>query len=188
MRVTKTLNAAEQLLQIADSGAVLMLGYAGAMAAHSGESWFGVAVGFRMLQAAGSALSSHKLWDRDDLFVVSGHPGQGVRDAIEYVTCCVSRGRYRVESENAGQGCRRGMRFAWEVGDGVSVASVQLRDDFVPEEFYGLLDRRGTPAEGPHGARRLAELKQRLAVQLWDEPPARLFNVELRKTRAVCHA
>ncbi|MGH8127759.1 MAG: hypothetical protein ACRETC_05245 [Gammaproteobacteria bacterium] len=177
-----------QSLQIADGGKVLTLNYADALTAHGGESWFGVAVGFRMLQATGEALSQQRLWDRNDLFVLSGHPGGGVRDVIEYVTRCVTRKRFRVESGNTESGCRRGMRFAWEVGDGVSVAMTRLRDGFVPEELYVLLDRRRTPAERTHDDRNFAALKRRLAQRVWDEPLAQLFNVDRVQAGVVGHA
>jgi hypothetical protein len=47
-----------------------------------------------MLQYAEKLLSREKLWERQSLTIESGHPGPGVRDTIEYVTGCVSAGRF----------------------------------------------------------------------------------------------
>ncbi|MGH8192524.1 MAG: hypothetical protein ACREP2_13895 [Rhodanobacteraceae bacterium] len=170
-------------LLIAEGGKTLTLDYAGALAAHAGESWFGVAVGFRMLQAAGTALSRRQIWNREHLRVRSGHPGSGVRDAVEYVTRCVSRGRYRVEGAG-GSGCHRGMRFAWRVETETATAKVDLRGGFIPETFYVLLDRLGTPAESAEDRDRFGTLKRDLAERIWQQPLAELFAVELLEAEA----
>ncbi len=94
--------ATEKQLTIADGGQVLYLTYAGLLEFHHGDSWFGLCVGFRALQLAGKVLSATGLWDRQDLYVESGHPGPGVRDAIEYVTRCISRKRFRLANPREG--------------------------------------------------------------------------------------
>lgn len=170
-------------LRIADGDKMLTLDYAGALAAHAGESWFGVAVGFRMLQAASTALSRGRLWNREHLSVGSDHPGGGVRDAIEYVTRCVSRGRYRLDGDGK-PGCRRGMHFAWEIETKTATATIRLRDGFIPEQFYALLDRLGMPAEGTDDRDRFAALKRDLADRIWRQPLARLFTVKLLESEA----
>ena len=45
------------IVQIAEGDASLTLDYAGARARHQGNSWWGVAVGFRAMQAAAGLLS-----------------------------------------------------------------------------------------------------------------------------------
>lgn len=173
-------------VRIADRGRVLTLEYAGARAAHAGDSWFGVAVGFRMLQAAGEALSRRAMWDRARLAVASGHPGAGVRDAIDYVTGCVSRGRYRVTT--ARSGCGQGMRFAWEVSDGACTATVTLVDGFVPAELATLAARIGTPHETATDGERFDALKRALEQRLWMQPLPRLFSIATRTEARRHHA
>jgi hypothetical protein len=166
-------------LCIADAGHVVTLDYAGALAAHAGESRFGVAVGFRMLQTAGEVLSRSGLWDRNELFVLSDHPGAGVRDVIEYVTRCVTQGRYVVYNDSARAHCGRDARFAWEIGDGMLVARVRLREEFVPRELLDLSDRIGSPRQRAGDAGRLKELKWRLAEQIWQPALEQLFSVHV---------
>lgn len=173
-------------LQIADAGQTLTLHYREALACHRGQSWFGVAAGFRMLQAAGQALSQQRLWDREQLFVVSGHPGNGVRDAVEYVTACVSRGRYRVDG--AAGACSPDMRFYWEVDDGVTTAVLRMRDGFVPDELFALLGRLGGADEQPTDRERFAALKRRLAEAVWHEALTDLFRVDLLAAGVAGHA
>lgn len=177
------MSAEAKTLQIADGGKVLTLDYAGVLTAHAGESWFGVAVGFRMLQVAGAALSHPRLWNREHLCVRSGHPGGGVRDAIEYVTRCVSRGRYHVDGGGE-SACHRGMHFAWEVETQSATAKIDLRDDFIPEAFYALLDRLGAPTERADDRDQFTTFKRRLAGRIWQQPLARLFTVELLESEA----
>lgn len=172
---------------IADTGKPVRLDYAGALAAHRGDSWFGLAAGFRMLQAVGQALSRERLWERGNLAVVSGHPGNGVRDAVDYVTGCVTRGCYDVTG-GAGPGCSRAMRFAWAVDDGRQRATAIMDPGLVPEELFQLLDRRGSAGERDTDARRFAALKQELAERLWAQPLARSFQIELQAAGATEHA
>src|SRR5438034_5327321 len=65
-------------IRIKDQGKVLELDYDGAICQHPGSLWWGTAVGFRAMQAAAQALSQEDLWSRDNLYIVSGHPGPGV--------------------------------------------------------------------------------------------------------------
>lgn len=173
-------------LRIADMGMPQILEYREALESHGGDSWFGVAVGFRMLQAAGLALSQPRLWDRRDLLVTSCHPGDGVRDAVEYVTRCVSRNRYVLDC--TGSGCSRAMQFSWRVRHAGTVAAVHLRGDFVPDELFELLDRIGSSRELRQDRVRFASLKWELAEAIWQQPLARLFLVEMHYRAAAGNA
>lgn len=182
------MDATLQAIRICAGGKPVEVNWADALAFHDSDSPFGLAVAFRMLQAASKALSQHRLWDRDDLFVVSGHPGAGVRDAVECVTGCVSRGRYRVDGADDARDCSPAMRFDWEIGDGRAVVALHLRDDFVPEELFALLERRNTPRQPDGDPARLAALKRELADRVWDEPLASLFELAWIESRVASHA
>ena len=166
-------------LQIADCGAILTLDYAGARATHDGDSWWGVAVGFRAMQVAAGLLSQSELWDRDQLHVVSGHPGPGVRHAIDYVTRSVERGRFHLRKDQDGQsGCSRDMKYEWRLELGQMTAVVRLRPDFVPEPFYDLLDRLGRDYERQRDRRDFDAFKADLEARIWHEPLAACFSTE----------
>jgi len=166
-------------IQIADKGDVLTLDYAGARASHLGDASWGVAVGFRAMQAAAEKLSETKLWERDRLTVASGHPGPGVRDAINYVTRCVERNRFRLFDELADKTmCSRDMKYEWWLSDGQTGVGVKLRSDFVPERFYDLLDRLGSEQEKPKDRSQFDALKADLERRIWREPLAVCFRVE----------
>lgn len=182
------MDATLQAVRICDGGKPVEVTWAEALAFHHGNSPFGLAIAFRMLQAAGEALSQHQLWNRDELFVVSGHPGAGVRDAVECVTGCVSRGRYRVDGADDARDCGPAMRFDWEIGDGREVVALRLRDDFVPVELFALLERRNTPRQIDGDPARLAVLKQELAGRVWEESLALLFELAWIESRVASHA
>ena len=132
-------------IRIRDQGEVLELDYDGAICQHPGSLWWGTAVGFRAMQAAAQALSQDDLWARDNLYIVSGHPGPGVKDTIDYVTGAASRDRYNVVvAEGCGMQCNSKMKYEWWVSDGERTANINLRPDFVPREFYDLTDRLET--------------------------------------------
>jgi hypothetical protein len=95
--VKAAVKAAEGVtIRIKDQGEVVELDYDGAICQHPGSLWWGTAVGFRAMQVAAQALSQDDLWDREKLYIVSGHPGPGVKDTIDYITGAASRDRYNV--------------------------------------------------------------------------------------------
>ena len=167
----------EQTLDIADNGRVEHLTYEGLLTFHQGEALWGASVGFRAMQAAGSSLSTERLWDRARILIVSAHPGPGVRDAIEYVTHCVSRNRFRLLDPTQPAGCHANMEFRWWVSDSSQCVEIELRHGFVPSIFFDLVDRLGSAREQPEDAIQLEALKAQLTTQLWREPLKKLFHM-----------
>ena len=143
MSTNNGIKAAEGVtIRIKDKGEVLELDYDGAVCAHPGSLWWGTAVGFRAMQVAAQALSKDGLWSRDNLYIVTGHPGPGVKDTIEYVTGAPSRDRYKmILAEGCDMKCNSKMKYEWWVSDGEKTANINLREDFVPREFYELSER-----------------------------------------------
>jgi len=169
------------LIRIVDNGKVKTLDYQEATAAHQeGSLWWGTAVGYRAMQAAAIALSKQRLWSRENLTVVSGHPGPGVLDSLNYVTQCADSGRLTVmENPNCVNRCNSEMKFEWWVSDGEKTAHVMLREDFVPQEFYQLIDR-GVYDENIEGDDALFELyKVNLSSRIWVAALEDNYSVEL---------
>lgn len=172
------------LVRICERGEVLELGYDGAMFQHPGSLWWGTAVGFRAMQAAAEALSRDRLWSRDDLYVVTGHPGPGVRDAIDYVTDVVGRGRYHcVVAQDCDMKCNSKMKFEWWVSDQQRTAAIKLRPGFVPVEFYALSDRLGTPETTKDDIKAFRIFKVNLSARIWNAPLDDCFRVEVVEER-----
>ncbi|MBV9993315.1 MAG: hypothetical protein JOZ72_18730 [Alphaproteobacteria bacterium] len=168
------------VVRIKDQGEVKELTYNGAMTKHIGTLWWGTAVGYRAMQAAAQALSSDGLWSRDDLYVVSAHPGPGVRDAVDYVTGAAAKDRYKVVlDDKCGMKCNSAMKFEWWVSDGRRTAFVRLREDFVPRAFYELSDRLGTDDESEEDTRQFEISKVTLSTRIWSSPLERNFTVEM---------
>lgn len=160
-----------QTIKIADHGEIQVLSYAGLLDYHNGDAFWGLSVAFRALQLAASLFSGETLWDRKDLFIVSGHPGPGVRDAIDYVTHCISRNRFRLAEEiKHEEKCTGTMKFEWRIDDGIHAQVINLRDDFVPNEFYELLDRLNTDQERLEDKKYCDAFKASLADKIWREP------------------
>jgi len=168
------------LVRIRDGGRVLELQYDGAMTHHAGSLWWGTAVGYRAMQVAAQALSTDRLWSREDLYIVSAHPGPGVRDAINYVTRTVDRDRFRcVEDANCGGRCHSSMKFEWWVSDGKQTATIRLRPDFVPASFYHLSDRLGLPETTAADKLAFDIFKVNLSTRIWNAPLSESFQAEL---------
>jgi hypothetical protein len=168
------------LIRVLDHGKLLTLDYQEATAQHQRSLWWGTAVGYRAMQVAALALSQKQLWSRDNLVVVSGHPGPGVLDSLNYVTGCADRDCLIVmQNENCVNRCNSEMKFEWWVSDGQQTAYVKLRDDFVPIEFYQLIDRR-VYSETRADDDKLFELfKVNLSSRIWVAPLDESFSVEL---------
>ncbi len=174
----------DDAITIADRGGIMELNYQQALAYHQGISWFGVAVAFRALQLAGETLSStNGLWHRNQLYIVSAHPGPGVKDAIEYVTHCVSTNHFRLTNDVAGQtSCGSDMKFHWWVSNSTHTAIIGLRPGFVPMSFTDRLDRLGTDKEQNDDGALFAEAKKQLANELWQSTATDNFHCDLRAT------
>jgi len=179
--VSERIKAAERtMIRILDQGEVLELDYDGAVCQHPGSLWWGTAVGFRAMQMAALALSQEKLWSRDDLYIVSGHPGPGVRDTIEYVTGVVGRNRYQcIVAEGCNMQCNSKMKYEWWVSDGERTAFVQLRRDFVPVEFYALSDRLDRSETTKGDIKSFKIFKVNLSTRVWIAPLEESFSVEV---------
>ena len=160
-----------QTIKIADHGEIQLLSYAELLDYHNGDSIWGLSVAFRALQLAASLFSRESLWDRKDLFIVSSHPGPGVRDSIEYVTHCISDNRFRLAEEIMHEEkCTSAMKFEWKISYDIHLHVVTLRDDFVPNKFYELLDRLNTNQERLEDKKYFDEFKATLVDKIWREP------------------
>jgi hypothetical protein len=171
-------------IRIKDRGEVLELDYDGAVCQHPGSLWWGTAVGFRAMQVAAQALSQDDLWDRENLYIVSGHPGPGVKDTIDYITGAASRNRYNVVvAEGCGMQCNSKMKYEWWVSDGERTANINLRPDFVPREFYDLTDRlevNETVKEiTKEDIKAFRIFKVNLSTRIWNFPLEESFRVEV---------
>jgi hypothetical protein len=167
------------ITRILDAGEVVELAYDGAMGRHMGSLWWGTASGYRAMQAAAQALSKDGLWSRDNLYVVTAHPGGGVADAVDYVTKARSRDRYNcVRRPGCGKmGCDSTMRYEWWVSDGKQTAVVKLRSDYVPWAFYELAERLETPNELETDMKSFEIFKVNLSARLWNDRLEDSFGV-----------
>ncbi|MCU7892255.1 MAG: hypothetical protein KZQ78_11835 [Candidatus Thiodiazotropha sp. (ex Ustalcina ferruginea)] len=156
------------IIRINDHGRPLKLTYSGAMSYHEGNAYWGCALAYRMLQLAGKLLSREKTWERQNLRIRSGHPGPGVRDTIEYVTGCVSEGRYELTCKTTEPRCVGEMDYCWKVDDGTQCVDLNLAEDIVPEEFLKLLDRiNHNEAHKKSEQEELEALKQSMTDKIW---------------------
>ena len=183
--VKAAVKAAEGVtIRIKDQSEVVELDYDGAVCQHPGSLWWGTAVGFRAMQVAAQALSQDDLWDREKLYIVSGHPGPGVKDTIDYITGAASRDRYHVVvAEGCGMQCNSKMKYEWWVSDGEKTANINLRPDFVPREFYDLTDRlevNDTVKEiTKEDIKAFRIFKVNLSTRIWNFPLEESFRVEV---------
>ena len=167
-------------IRIKDNGEVLELDYDGAICQHPGSLWWGTAVGFRAMQVAAQALSKDELWSRDNLYIVTGHPGPGVKDTIDYVTSAASRDRYKtIVAEGCEMKCNSKMKYEWWVSDGVKTVNINLRPDFVPREFYELSDRLETNETTKEDIKAFRIFKVNLSTRIWNAPLEENFRVEV---------
>lgn len=165
-------------VSIVDNGAVLTVDYQGSMTNHTSSLWWGTAVGYRAMQMASIALSDEVLWDRKDLTLVSGHPGPGVLDSLNYVTGCRDNKRMTVmQNPNCVNRCNSEMKFEWWVSDKDKTAHVILREDFVPKEFYELVDFLMYDDTTDEDQRRFELFKVNLSARIWVAPLEENFTV-----------
>jgi hypothetical protein len=154
-------------LKIADGDQVLTFDYKQALDFHRGNSYWGCALAFRLLQRAAPLLSGKRLWDRRRLQVLSGHPGPGVRDTLELVTGCVSGGRLRLEGGPREARCVGDMAYRWRLNDGTHEVALQLADGIVPPEFLQLLDKIDKQPATDADKAELEAYKRSMTESIW---------------------
>jgi hypothetical protein len=169
-------------INIVTNNEVLSLDYQGSMTAHTSSLWWGTAVGYRAMQMAAKALSDEQLWCRDNLNVVSGHPGPGVIDALNYVTGCTDRDACTIiQNPKCQNRCNSEMKFEWWVSDGERTAHIKLREDFVPDEFYQMTDRMIYDGITDEDKRLFELFKVNLSTRIWVAPLEENFSVTFGK-------
>jgi hypothetical protein len=167
-------------IRVMEAGKLIELDYDGAMSAHAGSLWWGTAVAYRAMQVVAAALSRDGLWSRDQLTVVTAHPGGGVRDAVNYVTRAVEQKRFTVVSDkDCGMRCNSTMKYEWWVSDGEKTAHVALRSDFVPWNFYLLMDRLGKPDTTDADKAAFDIFKVNLSAKIWNYPLMESYSVSV---------
>ena len=168
-------------IRINDDGRPVVLDYESFLAYHGGGALAGAAIGFRAMDCAGSALSRAALWDRQNLSVTTRHDGPGVRDAIEFVTRCVTRGRFRVEERaDPDSPCASHRAFQFTVSDGRRQVQIALRSAVLAEEFFDAV-ARSTQSQGSDQVRdELTALKKAAAATVIAIPVAELFTVQIQ--------
>lgn len=167
------------VISIRDHGRPLRLAYDSLLVYHGGGALAGATIGFRAMEYAGEVLSTVRPWDREDLSVVSWHSGPGVRDAIEFVTRAITRGRFELREESDGaRNCAAASAFRFEVSDGRRVVKLLLREGLVPARFFALaaIGERSVDEETE-----LARLKSEAAAGVMGRLLAQVFELAVRE-------
>lgn len=162
-------------LEIADGARVLRFDYRQALDFHEGNSYWGCALAFRMLQRAGALLSRERLWDRNRLRIISGHPGPGVRDTLELVTGCVSQDRFSLFGGPRAARCVGDMEYRWRLNDGAHELNLELAEGIVPAEFLQLLHKINQVPANEEDKSRLEDFKRSMTESIWQMSLERAF-------------
>jgi hypothetical protein len=164
-------------LLVRDGRDVLAIGFDDLVKYHGRTSIGGVALAYRMMQAAFAALSPGVPPDRRAISILTAFPGPGAADSFEMVTRCRSENRYRVDTalDAPGAAAAATGRFFFQFAAPGGDVAFGVRDGVVPAEFVDLV-RKNTarPLEG-HERARLDELKRLLAEQVLSLTDEALF-------------
>jgi formylmethanofuran dehydrogenase subunit E len=173
----------EVLLSVQDEFGTYRIGYEDAIKYHGRRYIAGVAVGFQCLSLAFAELSKDKAVDRSKVRFFSGMKGLGVKDAVEMVTRCVSRGRYVVDTEvvegDSAPGTPGEGRFYFEVSYGTRMVRLRLKHGLVPDEFAPLCLKDEAKSIAPEELKRLQEIKENVAAYVIGHDPREIFDYEV---------
>jgi hypothetical protein len=167
-------------IAILDHGRPLSLDYPALLAYHGGGALAGAAIGFRAMQAAAAVLGAERTWDRKDLLVVSWHDGPGIRDAIEFVTRAITRGRFELRVGEGPHNCAALTAFRFELSDGTRTVALRLKDGVLPPRF---LELAGTERRSAQQQGELDGLKSTVAAEVVARPLSKLFAPVVRELR-----
>lgn len=168
----------KSIIPIRDHGRPLQLDYDSFVAYHGGGALTGAAIAYRAMGLAGRLLSASRPWDRQDLSVVTTHKGPGVRDGIEYVTRCVTRGRFEVRPDPAlHTSCAAEEAFRFSVSDGERTAEIVLWPGVIDPRFFDAVRRMDAGDETARAE--LEALKVSVAAEVMAMDDAQLFSARV---------
>jgi hypothetical protein len=171
-------------IRINDHGRPVELDYDSFVAYHGGGALTGAAIAYRAMGLAGRLLSASRPWDRETLSVVTTHKGPGVRDGIEYVTRCVTRGSFEVRPDPALKtSCAAEEAFRFTVSDGERMAQIALRPGVVDRRFFDAVRRCDAGHEEARAE--LEALKVSVAAEVMALDDAQLFSARLAPAGAI---
>ena len=138
----------------------------------------GAAVAFKALQAAFAVLLQGEPAPRNDITVKTGHPGAGVRDAIEMLTRAITRGAYTVDKTlpKGRLNPYKDISFTFIVTLQGHTAEAVLNDGILPARFFELMEIITKP-NTEQEQKELRQLKRSLAKQIIQKPSDELFTV-----------
>ncbi|MCC7366815.1 MAG: hypothetical protein IT306_00225 [Chloroflexi bacterium] len=163
-----------------DADDLITLSFADVEKYHGQHSIGGAALGFQVLRAALGALYPSITPRRADIAIVSGHPGNGFRDAFEMVTRAVSRGAYTVDTSRPGgrHNPLAAHAYSWEVtGAHGRRVELELRPGLIPFRFFELWQVVGQGVATPADWQELIQVKRSLADHALTLPLDTLFEV-----------
>ncbi len=168
-------------IHIKDHGRPLVLRYEDFIAYHGGDALAGAAIGFRAMDYAGGILSQAEPWDREHLSVTTRHSGPGIRDAIEYVTRCVTRGHFKLDEQDRSRAALDAFQFT--VSDARQQVRIALRAGVMPQRFFDLAsclrENREANRETAREREELDTLKAAVAQTVMARSLEELFTLEL---------
>lgn len=147
------------------------------------------AVTFKAMQAAFALLFPHEPPKREEISIVTGHPGQGVRDSFEVVTRAASRGAYTVDTTRTQARLNPGVEISYSfdiVADDGRRAEIVLREGILPDRFFELFKAVRRPAVTGSEQLELDQfkaefdlLKRSLAARILVRPASELFAIKI---------
>ncbi|GLK67328.1 hypothetical protein [Hansschlegelia plantiphila] len=156
----------------------IAIGFSAVAAYHGQAALAMLAVTFQALKTAIALLSPEAPPRRDDISIVSGHPGPGVRDAFEFVARAVTRGAYAVDRSLPEARLAPGfdISYSFRITIGGRTAELALRSDALPERFFSL---NFTPDRSTDENAELSRLKRAIAADVLAGPAHALFDVRI---------
>lgn len=178
-------------IRIRDGEDLIELTFAEVEKYHGQGSIGGAALGFQVLRAGLRALFPDAPPRRDEIAIVTGHPGPGFRDAFELVTRAVTRDAYRVDTSRP-EGRYNPFHahaYSWSIAsaDG-RAAELVLREGLIPLRFFELWDLVGQGVATATDRQELNVVKRQVADEVLARPLGELFSVAVRETAAVGQA
>lgn len=163
---------------VQDRQDVFEIGFSDVEKYHGLSNIAGAAVGFKALQAAFDALLPGKAAPREEITITTGHPGTGVRDAIEMVTRATTRGVYTVDKTlpKGRLNPYRQLSFTFIVSLPGREVEVVLKEGILPARFFDLMEIVTKP-DTEKERDELDQLKRSLAKQIVGQPSSALFAI-----------
>ncbi len=168
-------------VKIRNKDRVLSLGYECLKQYHQDTNYAMLAITFKGLQKA-MEMFPNGIPQRENIKILSAHPGTGVRDAFEFVTRVVTNNNLIIDTTlpYANYNPHKEMGYYYEISDGKNTICLTLREGILVQKFFDYFGKLKNNTASEVEIDDFTDLKEFIEKQVLTMTPNEIFEYEVK--------